>query len=74
MGKYFKFQSLQSGVNGNRPDISAEKDETLTSLQAQSRNIQACFENGYTAPVMINSFYLEHAILNVINNAIDAMP
>ena len=51
-----------------------KKIETLTSLQAQSRNIQTFFENGYTAPVMINSFYLEHAILNVINNAIDAMP
>jgi len=51
-----------------------KKIEILTSLQVLSRNIRAFFENDYTPPVLINSFHLEHAILNVINNAIDAMP
>ncbi len=51
-----------------------KKIEVLTSLQAQSRNIRTFFENDYMPPVLINSFHLEHAILNVINNAIDAMP
>ncbi len=51
-----------------------KKIETMTSLQVHSCNIKTVFECGYTSPVMINSSYLEHAILNVINNAIDAMP
>jgi two-component system nitrogen regulation sensor histidine kinase GlnL len=51
-----------------------KKIEVLTSLQAQSRNIRTFFENDYVPPVLMDSFHLEHAILNVINNAIDAMP
>ena len=51
-----------------------EKIEILISLQAQSKNISVQFEYGKIPPVTINSFHLEHAILNVINNAIEAMP
>jgi two-component system nitrogen regulation sensor histidine kinase GlnL len=51
-----------------------KKIEVLTSLQAQSRKVETVFEYGYTYPVAINSFHLGHAILNVINNAIEAMP
>jgi two-component system nitrogen regulation sensor histidine kinase GlnL len=50
-----------------------KKIEVLTSLQTQSRNIRTSFENDYVPPVLMDSFHLEHAILNVINNAIDAM-
>jgi len=50
------------------------KIEILISLQAQSKNISVQFEYGKIPPVTINSFHLEHAILNVINNAIEAMP
>jgi len=51
-----------------------KKIKILISLQAQSKNISAQFEYGHIPPVTINSFHLEHAILNVINNAIEAMP
>jgi two-component system nitrogen regulation sensor histidine kinase GlnL len=51
-----------------------KKIEVLTSLQAQSHKVETVFEYGYTYPVAINSFHLGHAILNVINNAIEAMP
>ena len=51
-----------------------KKVEILISLQAQSKNISVQFEHGHVPPVTINSFHLEHAILNVINNAIEAMP
>jgi two-component system nitrogen regulation sensor histidine kinase GlnL len=51
-----------------------KKIEALISLQVQSCKIETSFEYVYTSGVMINSSHLEHAILNVINNAIDAMP
>ncbi len=52
-----------------------KKIEVLTSLQAQSCKIETIFEYGNTSPVIrINPFHLEQAILNVINNAIEAMP
>lgn len=50
-----------------------KKIETLISLQAQASNIKLMFQYGHIAPVMINAFHLKHAILNIINNAMDAM-
>ena len=50
-----------------------KKIAVIISLQAQSRNCQTAFSYGHIAPVMMNSFHLEHAILNVIDNAMEAM-
>jgi two-component system nitrogen regulation sensor histidine kinase GlnL len=50
-----------------------EKIEILTSLQVQSRKLKALYELGCIRPVKINPFQLEQAILNVINNAMEAM-
>ena len=47
--------------------------EIFTSLQIYTRNIQSQYEFGNVPPITINSFHLEQAILNVINNAIEAM-
>ena len=60
-----------TGVNINKV---LKKIAILISLQAQSRNCQTVFDYGRVAPVMINSFHLKHAILNVIDNAMEAMP
>jgi two-component system nitrogen regulation sensor histidine kinase GlnL len=60
-----------TGVNINKV---LKKIAVLISLQAQSRNCQTVFAYGRIAPVMLNSFHLEHAILNVIDNAMEAMP
>ena len=60
-----------TGVNINKV---LKKIAVLISLQAQSRNCQTVIDYGHIAPVMINSFHLEHAILNVIDNAMEAMP
>lgn len=49
------------------------KIEVFTSLQVQASNIKALFAYGDVPPVSINAFHLEQAILNVINNAIEAM-
>jgi len=50
-----------------------KKIEIFTSLQIYTRNVKSHYELGSIPPIMINSFHLEQAILNVINNAIDAM-
>jgi len=47
--------------------------EVFTSLQMFTRNVQSRYELGDVPPININTFHLEHAILNVINNALDAM-
>jgi two-component system, NtrC family, nitrogen regulation sensor histidine kinase GlnL len=47
--------------------------EVFTSLQMYTRNIQSNWEFGTLPPIVINSFHLEQAVLNVINNAIEAM-
>lgn len=60
-----------TGVNINKV---LKKIAVLISLQAQSRNCRTVIDYGHIAPVMINSFHLEHAILNVIDNAMEAMP
>lgn len=50
-----------------------KKIEVFTSLQIYARNIHSLYEFGNIPPISINSFHLEQAVLNVINNAIDAM-
>lgn len=50
-----------------------EKIVKLTSLQAQSRNIHFQCEFGQIPLVELDSFHMESAILNVVNNALDAM-
>ena len=50
-----------------------KKIEVFISLQIYTRNISSLFEFGTVPPVTINTFHLEQGILNVINNAIDAM-
>ena len=47
--------------------------EVFTSLQMYTRNVQSHYEFGNVPSITINTFHLEHAILNVINNALDAM-
>jgi two-component system nitrogen regulation sensor histidine kinase GlnL len=67
--------SSVSDTEDKETDINSllKKIEVFISLQIYTRNIQSLFEFGNIPPVIINSFHLEQAILNVINNAIDAM-
>ncbi|MEW6586956.1 MAG: ATP-binding protein [Nitrospirota bacterium] len=47
--------------------------EAFTSFQAHASNIKSVYEFGDIPPLMASAFQLEQAILNVLNNAIDAM-
>jgi len=49
------------------------KIEKITSLQTRMRDIEARFIYGDVVPIMISPFHIEHAILNITNNALDAM-
>jgi two-component system nitrogen regulation sensor histidine kinase GlnL len=59
----------------SQTDINAllKKTEVYTSLQTYIGNIKSVYKFGRVPPIMVNSFHLEQAILNVINNSIQAM-
>jgi two-component system nitrogen regulation sensor histidine kinase GlnL len=67
--------SSVSDTEVRETDINSllKKIEVFTSLQIYTRNVQSLYEFGSIPPITINSFHLEQAILNVINNAIEAM-
>lgn len=70
----FLSSSLSSGERAST-DINAllGKIEVFIAFQLFTRNIIPVFELNDVPPVMVNSFHVEQAILNVINNAIEAM-
>ena len=56
-------------------DINAliDRIKIFVSLQTYAHNIRCEFEVGDIPPLVVNPFHLEQALLNVINNAIEAM-
>lgn len=56
-------------------DINAllKKIQILTTYQTRFHHIRTVYELGEIPAVMANAFHLEHAILNIINNAIEVM-
>ncbi|HYA11371.1 MAG TPA: ATP-binding protein [Thermodesulfovibrionales bacterium] len=74
IAKFLSTSISEKGLSETDINVLLKKIEVLTSLQTQSRKIDTIFEYGNTYPVTINSLHLEHAILNVLNNAIEAMP
>lgn len=56
-------------------DINAllKKIEHFVALQAQAAGVSLIFSCGLVPPVTLDLFQVEHAILNIINNAIHAL-
>ncbi len=50
-----------------------KKIRVLTFFQTNLHNIRTVYAYGDIPPIVVNSFHLEHAILNVMNNAIESM-
>lgn len=76
--EHFISRFLSSSVSTSELKITQintllKKLEVLTSLQIYTRGIQSNYDLGDVPPVAVNSFHLEQALLNVINNAIEAM-
>jgi len=67
--------SSVSDTDLKETDINSllKKIEVFTSLQIYTQNINSIYDFGNIPPTLINSFHVEQAILNVINNALDAM-
>jgi two-component system nitrogen regulation sensor histidine kinase GlnL len=70
---------LATSISDMRPclvDVNSllKKVEILISLQTRARSIRSDFKYGVIPQVLINPFQLEQAVLNTINNALDAMP
>lgn len=74
IAKFLSPSVSEKSLSGTDINSVLKKIEVLISLQAQSRKIETIFEYGYIYPVSVNSFHLGHAILNIINNAVEAMP
>ena len=70
-----RFLSTSIADMGQEVDINSllKKIEIFTSLQASARKIKSIYTYGDVPPVIINSFQIEQAVLNVINNSIEAM-
>lgn len=69
---------LSASVSGEKlseSDINAllKRMEVFTSMQTHACNIKTVYEYGEPPPVMLDSFQFEQAVLNVLNNAIEAM-
>lgn len=54
-------------------NLLLKKIEVLISFQTRFYHIETTFEFGDIPLVTVNAFHLEHAILNVINNAVEIM-
>jgi two-component system nitrogen regulation sensor histidine kinase GlnL len=64
-----------AGASHSLVDVNAvvKKIEIFTSFQSQAHKIDAHYEYGKIPKVIANAFQLEQAILNIVNNAIEAM-
>ncbi len=71
--KFLSSSVSDTDVQKNDINLMLKKIDVFTSLQMYTRSIRASYELGTVPLVMINSFHMEQAILNVINNAIEAM-
>ena len=67
--------SSLADANMSLTDINelVKRIQVYTSLQMLTRSIRSSFELGAVPPIMVSAFHLEQIILNVINNAIEAM-
>jgi two-component system nitrogen regulation sensor histidine kinase GlnL len=74
IAKFLSTSVSDEGLSETDINSALKEIEVSTSLLSQSHKIDAVFEYGYVFPARINPFNLKQAILNIINNAIEAMP
>ena len=69
---------LSNSISDMKPsevdiNFSLKRIQILTSFQTHARNIRPDFRYGIIPKVLINPFQLEQAVLNIINNALEAI-
>ncbi|NOZ25512.1 MAG: GHKL domain-containing protein [Nitrospirae bacterium] len=73
ISKFLSTSVSVAGLSESDVNVLLKKVEVYTSLQIHAKDITAAYEYGNVPLAAIDSFQLEQAVLNVINNAIEAM-
>lgn len=73
ISKFLSTSISVAGLSESGVNVLLKKIEIYTFLQTHTKDISATYEYGDIPLVAIDSFQLEQAVLNVINNAIEAM-
>ncbi len=63
-----------AGLATTNVNYIVKKIEGFITLQAKSKKISVALDLANVPLVLVDPFQIEHAILNVVNNAIEAMP
>ena len=66
---FYGFEQSQVDIN-----VLLKKIELFIGLQAQAAGLKVEFSYGEVLPLQLNAFQIEHAILNLLNNAMQALP
>lgn len=74
ISRFLSTSIADAGMSVTDVNALLRKIEVFTSLQVRTGNIEAVYEYGDIPYLMIDPFQLEQSILNIINNAIEAMP
>jgi two-component system, NtrC family, nitrogen regulation sensor histidine kinase GlnL len=70
---FLSTSTTDKGLHKININTVLKKIKTSKQLMVKAHNIIFAFEFGKVPPVIINPLHLEHAILNVINNAVEAI-
>ncbi len=73
ISKFLTTSMPDTGITAVDINALLKKIEILVSFQAGARNIRCDFQYGKIPMALINLFQLEQAVLNVINNAMEAI-
>ncbi len=73
ISKFLSASVVERDVMETDVNTLLKKIEIFISLQSRANKIRSSFEYADVPPVLANPFYLEQGILNVINNAMEAM-
>jgi two-component system, NtrC family, nitrogen regulation sensor histidine kinase GlnL len=72
--KFLSTSFVDTEISENDLNMMLDSIVTLISLQVQSREISIKKNYGTIPLIKLDSFHIKNAILNIINNSIEAMP
>ena len=73
ISKFLSASSTEAPSTETSVNDLLKKVELLTSFQARLRKIRTSYSYGEAPTVVVNPFQVEQAVLNVVNNAIEAL-
>jgi two-component system nitrogen regulation sensor histidine kinase GlnL len=74
ISRFLSTSIADAGMSVTDVNALLRKIEVFTSLQVRTGNVEAVYDYGDIPYLMIDPFQLEQSILNIINNALEAMP